>query len=116
MPWLLPILVAGGNMLSFIRGLFDRKPGTEQVAKLLLRELHGFLPGEQLFLDLDQFLIRRAYSGVIYLNNLYIDYCQARPARRREEITRFAFAVMSAGGDKPATLDEVKPRLLPILL
>lgn len=102
-------------MLSFIRGLFDRQPGTEQVAKLLLRELQGLLPGEQLVLDLDQFLIRRADGGVIYLNNLYTDYCQALPAKRREEITRFALAVVSTGGDKPATLDEVKPRLLPIL-
>ncbi|MDP9605555.1 UNVERIFIED_ORG: hypothetical protein J2W38_005369 [Variovorax paradoxus] len=102
-------------MLSFIRGLFDRKPGIEQVSKLLLRELQKLLPGEQLVLDLEQFLIRRADGGVIYLNNIYTDYCQAQPAKRREEITRFALAVVSTGGDRPATLDEVKPRLLPIL-
>ncbi|MDP9606430.1 UNVERIFIED_ORG: hypothetical protein J2W38_006250 [Variovorax paradoxus] len=102
-------------MLSFVRGLFDRKPGTEQVAKLLLRELQGLLPGEQFVLDLEQFLIRRADGGVIYLNNLYADYCQAHPAKRSGEITRFALAVASTGVDKPATLDEVKLRLLPIL-
>uniref|UniRef100_UPI004039F8FB hypothetical protein n=1 Tax=Variovorax sp. BK018 TaxID=3450241 RepID=UPI004039F8FB len=102
-------------MLSFIRGLFDRKPGKEQVAKLLLQELQKLLPGEQLVLDLDKFLIRRADGGVIYLNNLYTDYCQAQPAQRREQITHFALAVASTGGDKPATLDEVQLRLLPIL-
>jgi len=102
-------------MLSFICGFFDRKPGKEQVAKLLLQELQKLLPGEQLVLDLDKFLIRRADGGVIYLNNLYTDYCQAQPAQRREQITHFALAVASTGGDKPATLDEVQPRLLPIL-
>ncbi|WP_454907884.1 hypothetical protein [Variovorax gossypii] len=102
-------------MLSFIRGLFDRKPGTEKVAKLLLRELQERLPGEQFVLDLEQLLIRRADGGVIYLSNLYTDCCQARPAERREHIKRFALAVASIGSDKPATFDEARPRLLPIL-
>lgn len=42
-------------MLSFIRGLFNRKPGIKQVAKLLLRELKKLLPDEQFVLDLEQF-------------------------------------------------------------
>mgnify|MGYP007003618396 FL=1 len=80
-------------MLSFIRRLFDRKPGTEQVARLLLQELQRLLPDEKLVLDPEQFLIRRADGGTVYLHNLYTDYCQARPAERREQIERFALGL-----------------------
>lgn len=102
-------------MLSFIRRLFDRKPGTEQVARLLLQELQRLLPDEKLVLDPEQFLIRRADGGTVYLHNLYTDYCQARPAERREQIARFALGVAGIGSDRPADLDEARPRLLPIL-
>ena len=100
-------------MLSFIRRLFERQPDTARVASLILKELQKRSPGEAFSLDSEQYLIRRADGGVIYLNNLYRDYCRAKPSERKDQIERFVLGMLNA--DRPDELKATHPRLLPIL-
>ncbi|WP_198083053.1 hypothetical protein [Variovorax sp. E3] len=101
-------------MLSFIRRLFQRQPDAARVASLVLGRLQQQLPGETLVFDPAQYLIRRTGNGVIYLNNIYRDYCQAAPSRRSEEIARFVLGVVGSG-EQPDDLEAARPRLLPVL-
>ncbi|MDR6890949.1 MULTISPECIES: hypothetical protein [Variovorax] len=100
-------------MLSFIRRLFERRPDSARVASIVLRTLQKHAPGEAFSLNAEQCLIRRADGGVIYLDNLYRDYCQAEPSERKVQIERFVLGMLSA--DRPEGFDAARARLLPVL-
>ncbi len=100
-------------MLSFIRRLFERPPDTARFASNILEELQKRSPGEVFSFDSEQYLIRRADGGVIYLGNLYQDYCRAKPAEKKVQIERFVLGVLNA--DRPDELKAAHSRLLPIL-
>src|SRR5690349_251696 len=100
-------------MLPFIRRLFERRPDSARVASIVLRALQKHSPGEAFSLDAEQYLIRRADGGVIYLHNLYRDYCQAEPSERKVQIERFVLGMLSA--HRPEGFDAARARLLPVL-
>lgn len=101
-------------------GILDRLLGTptlESVARDVTRELRS-LAVEDLAVDLAHSEIRFALHGGqmrLFLGNLLHDLQHARRAERPAVLRRFLDGMLAPGGSIPATYDQARPLLMPVV-
>lgn len=101
-------------MLGLFKKLFDRTPTQQQFAPMAVAALRKAWPAETFALDLPKFQIQHAGGSMIYLHNVYLDYCRAEPSQRATQLDRFARGVV-APGPEGVDYDTAKGQLLPVL-
>lgn len=101
-------------MLGFFKKFFNRPPTQQQFGPMALNALRKAWPDQTFTLDLPKFLIQQAGGAVIYLHNIHLDYCNADPSQRADQLDRFARGVV-APGPEGVDYDTAKGQLLPVL-
>jgi hypothetical protein len=101
-------------VLTFLKSLFNRPLNQDQFADMVLTSLQRQWPGRTFVLDKEKFQINEAGGMMIYLRNIYMDYRQANPADRKQQLDRFVRG-LAPTDIALEEFDAVKERLLPVL-
>lgn len=101
-------------MFSFLSKFLHRPVDEEKFGNIVLKELQRARPSETFTLDREKFLIQYGGGGRIFLHNVYIDYCRAKPKLRKAQIDILVQGVIAPSVQEISFAD-AKDHLLPVL-
>lgn len=93
--------------------LFNRPPTRDEFAKLVLDHLKHKLPNLEFSFNEHQFALREANGVIVYLVNYFDNYVKADKPGRAEVLARLVGGAQEP--PLPATLEEARQNLLPVL-
>lgn len=115
-----PILITASHfknnrptMFDSLLRIFRCPPSRDKLAHELLARLKQLRPDEQYTYDAAQFTLRGSGGQLINLGNVFLDYSNTAPKQRAALLEAFlaGFSVHEA----PASFDDARPQLLPVI-
>ena len=112
---MVPLCVTPSTIvLTFLKSLFNRPINQDRFADIVLVSLQRQWPGRTFVLDKEKFQINEPGGMMIYLRNIYMDYRQANPAERKQQLDRFVRGLVPTD-NTPEEFEAVKELVLPVL-